>query len=78
MTTDDAGAYTAVNLIPGSYQLTASRSGFRPVVFRNFVLQVGQSARLDITHGGRQRSSRRLRSRARFRCCKPKTPRSVR
>jgi hypothetical protein len=45
---DDAGAYTAVNLIPGSYSISASRTGFRPVVFRNFVLQVGQSARLDI------------------------------
>lgn len=47
--TDNAGAYTAVNLIPGSYQITASRTGFRQVVFRNFVLQVGQSARLDLT-----------------------------
>ena len=46
---DDAGAYTAVNLIPGSYSISASRTGFRPVLFRNFVLQVGQSARLDIT-----------------------------
>jgi len=47
--TDDAGAFTAVNLIPGSYSVNASTKGFRPVVFRNFVLQVGQSARLDIT-----------------------------
>ena len=47
-TTDDAGAFSAVNLIPGSYTVNASRTGFRPVVFRNFVLQVGQSARLDI------------------------------
>src|SRR5689334_2182313 len=47
--TDDAGAYTAVNLIPGSYSVSAAPKGFRPVVFRNFVLQVGQSARLDIT-----------------------------
>jgi hypothetical protein len=48
-TTDSSGAYTAVNLIPGSYRINASRQGFRPMVFRNFVLQVGQSARLDIT-----------------------------
>jgi len=48
LTTDDVGAYTAVNLIPGSYSVNASRSGFKPMVFRNFVLQVGQSARLDI------------------------------
>src|ERR1043166_4982202 len=49
VTSDDAGAYTAVNLIPGSYSVSASPKGFRPVVFRNFVLQVGQSARLDVT-----------------------------
>lgn len=48
LSTDEAGAYTAVNLIPGNYSVNASRSGFRPVVFRNFTLQVGQSARLDI------------------------------
>ena len=48
LTTDESGAYTAVNLIPGSYTVNATRSGFKPVVFRNFVLQVGQSARLDI------------------------------
>ncbi len=47
--TDDGGAWTAVNLIPASYQITASRPGFKQVVFRNFVLQVGQSARLDMT-----------------------------
>jgi hypothetical protein len=46
--TDDSGAYTAVNLIPGSYSITASKSGFRNVVYRNFVLQVSQAARLDI------------------------------
>ena len=46
--TDDAGAYTSVNLIPGSYTINASRSGFRSVVFRESVLQVGQSVRLDI------------------------------
>ena len=48
LTTDESGAYTAVNLIPGSYTVNATRSGFKPVVYRNFVLQVGQSARLDI------------------------------
>src|SRR5215471_18667914 len=49
VSSDDAGAFTAVNLIPGSYSVSASLKGFRPVVFRNFVLQVGQSARLDMT-----------------------------
>lgn len=48
ITTDDAGAYSVVNLIPGSYSVTASRSGFRNTVYRNFVLQVSQAARLDI------------------------------
>src|SRR4051794_22498542 len=48
LASDESGGYTAVNLIPGSYKITASRSGFRPVTFRNFVLQVGQTARLDI------------------------------
>jgi hypothetical protein len=46
---DESGGFTAVNLIPGSYTVAASRTGFRPVTFRNFVLQVGQTARLDIT-----------------------------
>src|SRR4029077_7567345 len=49
ISTDDAGAFTAVNLIPGSYSVNASAKGFRPVLFRNYTLQVGQSARLDIT-----------------------------
>ena len=48
-TTDESGGYTAVNLIPGSYTVTAALSGFRPVSFKNFVLQVGQTARLDIS-----------------------------
>src|SRR6267154_4144571 len=49
VSSDDAGAFTAVNLIPGSYSVSGSFKGFRPVLFRNFILQVGQSARLDIT-----------------------------
>src|SRR5438105_441867 len=49
VSSDDAGAFTAVNLIPGSYSVSASPKGFRPVLFRNFILQVGQSARLDMT-----------------------------
>jgi hypothetical protein len=48
ITTDETGTYRAVNLIPGSYTVTATRSGFRPVTYRNFVLQVTQVARLDI------------------------------
>jgi hypothetical protein len=48
LASDDAGGYAAVNLIPGSYSVTARRPGFRSVVYKNFVLQVGQTARLDI------------------------------
>lgn len=49
LVSDESGGYTAVNLIPGSYSITASHSGFRPILFKNFVLQVGQTARLDIS-----------------------------
>ncbi len=49
LTTDSTGAYTAVNLIPGSYTVTASQPGFSRRVFRNYQLQVSQQARLDIT-----------------------------
>src|SRR6187551_604620 len=29
LVTDDSGAYTAVNLIPGSYSVNATRNGFK-------------------------------------------------
>ena len=45
----DAGTYTAVNLIPGSYTIRASQQGFQQQIFRNYQLQVSQNARLDIT-----------------------------
>ena len=49
LTTDSAGAYSAVNLIPGSYSITASLPGFSRQVFRNYELQVSQQARFNIT-----------------------------
>src|SRR5687768_12564975 len=49
LVTDSAGSYSAVNLIPGSYTVRASQQGFQPQAFRNYVLQVSQRARLDIT-----------------------------
>jgi hypothetical protein len=49
LVTDQSGAYTAVNLIPGSYSVAASAAGFRTVTYRNFVLQVSQQARLDLS-----------------------------
>src|SRR5919198_1955251 len=46
--TDDSGNYAAVNLLPGSYTVSAKSAGFSNPVFRGFVLQVGQEARLNI------------------------------
>jgi hypothetical protein len=46
--TDSAGEYTAGNLTPGSYTITAEREGFTQHVNRHYVVQVGQTARLDI------------------------------
>ena len=48
-TTDSAGAYSVLNLIPGKYTVNASLSGFGPVIYRGFELQVSQEARLDFT-----------------------------
>jgi hypothetical protein len=48
LATDETGTYSAVNLIPGSYTITASHPGFNRQVFRNYVLQVSQNARLDL------------------------------
>jgi len=45
---DAAGSYTAGNLTPGSYAITAEKEGFSKHVNRGFVVQVGQTARLDI------------------------------
>ena len=47
--TDQAGAYTVLNLIPGTYTISASRTGFKPVVVRGVELQVSQQARLDLS-----------------------------
>jgi len=47
--TDSAGAYTVVNLIPATYTISATLSGFGPVVFRGLQLQVSQQARRDFT-----------------------------
>jgi hypothetical protein len=47
--TGESGNYSAPNLAPGSYTVTAERSGFRRAVIRSFVIQTGQAARLDLT-----------------------------
>jgi hypothetical protein len=46
--TDGAGVYTVRNLDPGSYTIEAERSGFSKHVDKGFVVQVSQTARLDI------------------------------
>ena len=47
--TGEAGSYSAPNLVPGSYTITAQHPGFSSAVVRGFVVQVGQAARLDLT-----------------------------
>jgi hypothetical protein len=47
--TDNSGNFAAVNLLPGAYSITAQKPGFSRQVYRGFVLQVGQAARLDMT-----------------------------
>jgi hypothetical protein len=46
--TDESGNYAAVNLLAGSYTVSAKNIGFSNQVFKGFVLQVGQEARLNI------------------------------
>ena len=45
--TDQAGAYTVLNLIPGKYTIEASAPSFKPLRYRGVELQIGQQARLD-------------------------------
>jgi len=47
--TDAAGAFAVLNLIPGSYTVSAALAGFNPVTYRGVELQVGQQARLDLS-----------------------------
>lgn len=46
--TDDDGRYTFTALRPGTYQLTASATGFKQYSSTDLILQVNQSARVDI------------------------------
>jgi hypothetical protein len=46
--TTDAGAYQAVNLVPGRYRVEAELTGFKKVT-QVVTLEVGQRARLDLT-----------------------------
>src|SRR6266853_1172745 len=49
LSTDEAGAYNAPNLLPGTYTIRAEYKGFRTLERQNVVLEVGQDLRLDLT-----------------------------
>jgi len=49
VTTTPEGQYTATNLEPGTYTVTASADGFREKLVRDVRLFVNQTARIDVT-----------------------------
>lgn len=49
LTADDAGAYYAPNLLPGTYTVRAEARGFKSVDRQNILLQVGSEIRVDLT-----------------------------
>jgi hypothetical protein len=46
---DGSGYFLVTDLIPGAYQVSAGKAGFRRTVRDGVVLQVGQRARIDLT-----------------------------
>ncbi len=49
LTTDNAGAYVAPNLNPGTYSVKATAPGFQTVEHDNIVVEVGKTVRVDAT-----------------------------
>ncbi len=49
LTTDEAGAYNAPNLLPGTYTVRAELQGFSIVERQNIRLEVGQDIRVDVS-----------------------------
>ncbi|HEY6252115.1 MAG TPA: carboxypeptidase-like regulatory domain-containing protein, partial [Candidatus Angelobacter sp.] len=49
LTTDDAGAYNAPNLTPGTYTVRVEAQGFKRLERQNVVLEVGKEIRVDLT-----------------------------
>src|ERR1700749_2515229 len=47
--TDSAAEYRAPNLPPGSYTVEAQKEGFNTFISKGFVIQVSQTARLDVS-----------------------------
>src|SRR4029077_20816559 len=55
LTTDSAGAYSAPNLIPGTYLIRVEFRGFNAVERKGIVLEVAQQIRIDLQmHPGEQ------------------------
>ena len=48
LTSDSAGQYVVPSLAPGDYNVTVSASGFATYVVKSYVLQVDQTATLDV------------------------------
>lgn len=49
LTTDDAGAYVAPNLVPGAYKVRAEAKGFKSVERPNIQLEVAKDALIDLS-----------------------------
>ena len=47
ITSNESGSYTIPLLDPGSYELTTTKEGFRPISRSGITLHVGQVARID-------------------------------
>ena len=48
MESDAAGAYTFVNILPGSYRIDAEKSGFKHFKREPIVMEVGSGLRIDL------------------------------
>jgi hypothetical protein len=47
-TTGDSGLYSFVNLVPGDYEVSAEKAGFKRVTEQSVVVQVQQTTRVDL------------------------------
>ena len=49
LVTNDEGYYTGTGLVPGEYEVSVERAGFRPLLRRGLHLETGETARVDLT-----------------------------